>query len=71
MQGIEPYFTEYDGKEDEEEMIQFWRQVIYEFTYAVSFEFTLNPKQLVKQFTMYNRRPSGLPAIMQVLHQRK
>jgi len=52
---------------DEEESVEFWRQTIYEYSYSVSFQFEASPKQLVKQFTIFDRVPSGIPAIMQVL----
>lgn len=55
---------------DEEEAIEFWRQVLYEYSYSVSFEFTVSPKKLVKDFILFDRIPSGLPAIMAVLNKR-
>ena len=51
-------------------MIEFWKQVLYEYSFAVSFEFTLEPQRLVKQFTLFDRRPCGLPALMKVLYRR-
>lgn len=55
---------------NEEESVEFWRQTIYEYSFSVSFQFEASPKSLVKQFTIFDRVPSGIPAIMQVLFNR-
>jgi hypothetical protein len=39
LQGIDPYYQDYDGHEDEEVVIEFWHQVIYEYSYFVTSEF--------------------------------
>lgn len=48
VDGIDPYYKEYDGHEDKEYVIEFWKQVIYEYSFAVSFDFTLDSIKLVK-----------------------
>ena len=37
LESIDPFYKEYDGHEDEEVVIEFWKQTIYEYCFAVSF----------------------------------
>lgn len=46
---------------DDERLVHFWKNVLYEYTYAVSESFTLNAADLSKKFILYNRVPCGLP----------
>lgn len=52
---------------DEEHVIEFWNQTVYEYSYAVSQSFTFETKTLVKQFILHDRVPVGLPAILREL----
>ena len=36
IEAIDPYYKEYDGHEDEEVVIEFWKQTVYEYSIAVS-----------------------------------
>lgn len=36
-ESLDPYYKEYDGHDDEEVVIEFWKQTIYEYSFAVSF----------------------------------
>ena len=41
-------YSRYDGYEDEESTVEFWKNTLYEYSYSVSHEFTLNSEKLVK-----------------------
>ena len=55
---------------DEEHVLEFWNQTVYEYSYAVSQSFTFDAKTLVRQFTLHDRVPFGLPAVLKELKSR-
>ena len=58
------------GDEDEEQMLDFWKQTIYEYAHSVECKFGVKVDQLVKRFTLYDRIPCGLPSVMRQLKSR-
>ena len=48
-------------------MVTFWRQTLKEYAMTVEFNFALRVDDLVEKFTLHNRIPGGLPAIMKLL----
>jgi hypothetical protein len=44
---------------------------VYEYTFEVSKNFTFDTKTLVKQFTLHDRVPMGLPNILKELKVRR
>ena len=48
-------------------MLDFWKQTIYEYCYSVENKFGVKVDQMVKKFTLHDRVPCGLPAVMKEL----
>ena len=48
-------------------MLEFWKETIYEYTYSVEKKFGVKVDSMVKKFTLHERIPCGLPAIMKEL----
>lgn len=71
LKAIEPYFSDLDDVEQEEPKIQFWRQITYEYCFAVTKSFEISTAKMQKDFQMFDRRPGCLPDILQELHRRK
>ena len=55
------------GDADEERMLEFWKNTIYEYCYSVENKFGVRADHLMKKFTLHDRVPCGLPAIMSEL----
>jgi hypothetical protein len=52
---------------DEEYAVMFWKEVLYEYFYQVQYKLTLKKSDIIKAFTIHNRKPSGLSNIMVIL----
>ena len=67
------YYLEFEGfgDSDEEKMVAFWKQTIYEYAYSVRGKFGVRVDHLVKKFTLYGRIPCGLPLIIKKLAKEK
>ena len=66
---LNAYYRTFDrtGDPEEENMVAFWKQTIYEYAYSVESKFGVKVHHLVKKFTLHSRVPCGLPLIMKEL----
>ena len=51
---------------DEEYVLVFWREVLQEYFSHVQQKITAKKSDLIKAFTLHNRRPAGLSAIIEL-----
>ena len=70
-EALDIYYREYDGLEEDEVSIKFWQQTIFEYTAQVNYSFTVKVDDLMRKFTLHDRIPCGLPAIMKEMSKRK
>ena len=63
------FYRQYDGvgDADEEQMLNFWKETIYEYCFSVENTFGVRTDHLVKKFTLHDRVPCCLPSIMKEL----
>ena len=71
-ESLNQYYRQFDeiGDADDEQMLEFWKIVIYEYAYSVENKFGVRVDQLMKKFTLHDRVPCGLPLIMKELSRR-
>lgn len=70
-ESLHAYYLSYDKTEDEEYVLSFWREIIEEYYSHVSRKMTANKSELIKAFTLHQRRPAGLSNILDELVTRR
>ena len=71
QKAVEPYFSDFDDDmEFDEPKILFWKQVAYEYCFTVTKSFEVSTDKMLRDFTMFDRRPGCLPQILLELHAR-
>ena len=68
---LNPYYRSYEGADDEEYMIDFWKTTIDEFCMQIQGSFVVKPETLLRKFTLFGRVPCGLLQIMTELESRQ
>ncbi|TNV84443.1 hypothetical protein FGO68_gene14404 [Halteria grandinella] len=68
---LHAYYMAYDQTEEEEYLIVFWREVLTEYFSHVTQKVSLRKSDLVKVFTLHNRKPAGLSAVIDELIKRE
>ena len=68
-ESLNAYYRRFEGTgdHDEQQMVEFWKTTLYEYTMSVEHKFGLRVDDLMKRFTLHDRIPNGLPAIMREL----
>ena len=64
------YYRTYDGHEEDEPVLKFWQQTIFEYQGTVQYKFTFKLEDLMQKFTLFDRIPCGLPNIVYELTER-
>ena len=72
-ESLNTYYRNFDevGDADDEKMLEFWKTTIFEYACQVENKFGVRADHLVQRFTMHDRVPCGLPAIMKELTHRQ
>ena len=71
-ESLNQYYRQFDEilDADDEHMLEFWKNTIYEYAYSVENKFGVRVDELMKKFTLHDRVPCGLPLIMKELSRR-